>query len=107
MAIRTNPVPYRSVATLPLVPYSQQRRVGRLEPASFWLFLQPKVAQHQNQRRTVVGDFQHSPAAAGFRMDSVRAGFDKKKGQSVTAKALISLYFLVGGAGFEPATPAV
>jgi hypothetical protein len=54
-----------------------------------------------------VDDFQHSPAAADFRTDSVRLGFDKKKGQSVTAKALISLSFLVGGAGFEPATPAV
>ena len=75
--------------------------------ARFWLFLWPKVAQHQDQRRTVVDDFQHSPAAADFRTDSVRAGFDKKKGQSVTAKALISLSFLVGGAGFEPATPAV
>ncbi len=42
-----------------------------------------------------------------IRTKSVRVGFDKKKGQSVTAKALISLSFLVGGAGFEPATPAV
>ena len=75
--------------------------------ARFRLFPRPKVAQHQDQVRTVMDDFQHSPAAADFRTDSVRLGFDKKKGQSVTAKALISLTFLVGGAGFEPATPAV
>jgi hypothetical protein len=32
---------------------------------------------------------------------------DDKKGPSISAKSLISNYFLVGGAGFEPATPAV
>jgi hypothetical protein len=34
-------------------------------------------------------------------------GTTKKKAPGISAKCLISNRFLVGGAGFEPATPAV
>jgi hypothetical protein len=63
----------------------------------------------------VVGPEGFEPSTNGLRVlvAETAAGFSyffrtaKNKGPGVSARPLIHLQILVGGAGFEPATPAV